>query len=315
MMSRSTALWGAARRWWPGFLTPDLSMLSFSFPRSARWLLAMMPWILGGLTLACEDTGKKSAQLARSHVEDLAQAAVSDVQEVRKGLPQGAEKLAPLFEDAHPEVPDPESAKTALSRARRKVPDLRVAKSTFFAVATPDGRVLRSDGDTDELAEKNIFKAFPKLKHALERGYVESFGSMKEAAGVRGREDAQWVAAAPVKVDDEIEGLYITGWSWSAYAYRLETAIRSQVLGNTAEGDKVPLLYVYVIAHGDIYGAPVSPMINAKAIMKLSPLEKLESEEIYSQPLEIDGRQFGVAVKRVPKLGEDVAIAVLRSET
>lgn len=270
--------------------------------------------LLSVLALSCENTGKKSAQLATQHVKDLARTAASDVEEVRKGLPQGAARLTALFEEAHPELPDPESAKTSLGNARRKVQDLRVAKSTFFAVAAPDGRILRSDGETDEMAEKNIFESFPELKQARSNGYVETSGSMKEAASVR-REDAQWAAAVPVKLDGEVAGVYVTGWSWSAYAYRLETAIRSQVLGNTAEGDKVPLLYVYVIVGESIYGAPVAPMVNAEAIMKLSPLEKLSGDEIFSSPLEIDGRQFGVAVKRVPQLGDDVAIAVLRSET
>lgn len=283
--------------------------------RRATLLACTVVLVSSSIQLGCEDSGKKSAELSRAHVTDLARAAVSDAAEVRAGLPEGARQLEDLFREANPELPDPQSAKDALVRARDKVQDLRVAKSTFFAVAAPDGRVLRSDGETDEMVEKNLLVAYPGLEAALTKGYVEASGTMAEAARVRGREDAQWVAASPIKVDGEVKGIYVTGWSWSAYAYRLETAIRSQVLGETPEGGKVPLLYVYVLAEGKIFGAPISPTINAEAIQKLSPLEKAQGVEAFASPLEIDGRSFGVAVKRVPELGETVAIAVLRSET
>ncbi len=116
------------------------------------------------------------------------------------------------------------------------------------------------------MAGKNLFAAFPEAKDALTRGYIETRGSMPEAAGVRGRPDAQWVAVSPVKADSRTVALYATGWSWSAYAYRLETALRSSELSELKQGDKMPLLYVYVLVDQAAYGAPVSPEVNAKAI-------------------------------------------------
>jgi hypothetical protein len=279
-------------------------------------IFVVLLWLGAGLMLSgCEDLGKKSAGLARAHVEQLSRAARQDLEEVRKGLPLGAQRLENLFAAAHPEQPDPQTARQALTRARDKVQDLRVAKSTFFAVASLDGMVIRGDGEADDLAGKNIVSAFPELARAVTQGYVESRGSMKEAAGVRGREDGQWVAAVPIKVEGIPKGLYVTGWSWSAYAYRLETAVRSQVLGDTVEGAKVPLLYVYVLVGDVAYGAPVSPMGNGRAILGLKPLEHAQGEAVWTSPLQIDGRTFGVAVQRIAPLGESVAVAVLRSET
>ena len=266
-------------------------------------------------TLGCEDVGKKSAEQGRRHVTFLAQAAREDVAQVRRGLPEGGRELTSLFQTAFPELPAPETAREALRRTRDRIPDLSIAKSTFFAVAAPDGRVVRADTATDELAEKNIFAAFPELKQVTSKAYVETRGSMPEAAGVRGRPDAQWVAAVPVKQGDELRGAYVTGWSWSSYAYRLETSLRSSIMGETKEGDKVPLLYVYVVVGDAAYGAPVAPVVNGKAILEQAPLAKATGEQLWSTPLEIEGRTFGLAVMRVPDLGADVAIAVLRSET
>ncbi len=273
-------------------------------------LAASSVW-LGG----CESPTKKSVAAAKSHVAFLVAATEQDVAEVRQGLPEGAKKLSTLFKEAQPGVPDAQSASKALEAARDQVQDLRVAKSTFFAVTTTDGLVLRNDREQDDMAGKNLFAAFPGLKTALTAGYVESRGSMKEAAGVKNREDAQWVAATPVLVGDAAAGVYATGWSWSAYAYRLENALRSKVLSDTVEGDKVPLLYVYVVVENQVYGAPVSPQVNAKAISEQKPLERLQGAEPFTTELEIERRGFGLAVQAAPKLGKDVAVAVLRSET
>lgn len=265
--------------------------------------------------LGCEDVGKKSAELGKQHVAFLASAAREDVAQVRRGLPEGGRELVALFQAAFPELPAPETAREALRRTRDRIPDLGIAKSTFFAVAAPDGRVVRADTATDELAEKNIFAAFPELRTVATKDYVETRGSMPEAAGVRGRPDAQWVAAVPIRQDGALRGAYVTGWSWSAYAYRLEMSLRSAIMGETKEGEKVPLLYVYVVVGDAAYGAPVAPVVNGKAILALDPLAKLKGDQVWSSPLEIEGRTFGVALVRVPELGADVAIAVLRSET
>jgi hypothetical protein len=285
--------------------------------RNARrpFLLLIALGALAPALVGCENATKKSAAAAKEHVAFLVAASEQDVAEVRQGLPEGAKTLGSLFKDALPGVPDAQSAAKALETARDSVPDLRVAKSTFFAVTTTDGLILRNDRERDDMAGKNLLAAYPGLKAALTAGYVESRGSMREATGVRTREDAQWVAAVPVLVDNAAVGLYATGWSWSSYAYRLETALRSKVLGETPEGGKVPLIYVYVVVGDQVFGAPVSPQVNAKAIADQKPLTQLKGNEPFTAELEIEGRGFGLAVKGVTKLGKDVAIAVLRSET
>src|SRR5689334_11751772 len=177
------------------------------------------------LTLSsCTKTGEVSKQKAHAHVELLAKAAQTDVEEVRSGLPLGSKFLEGFFADAK-SGEDAAAAKEALNHARAKVQDLRNAKSTFFLIAKSDGAILRSDLEHDALAGKNLFGAFSELKAASDGKYVETHGSMAEAAGVRGRGDGQWAAATPVKQADKVTGIYATGWSWSAYAYRLENQL------------------------------------------------------------------------------------------
>jgi hypothetical protein len=254
---------------------------------------------------------------AALHASFLAETVKKDVGEVRAGLPAGAAAFGAMWKaDATIET-DSKSAQHALDETRKKIQDLRIAKSTFFAIADPNGTVIRNDQEQDRMAGHALFSAFPALADAKTK-YVETNGSMPEASGVRApRPDAQWVAAAPVQVDGALKGLFVTGWSWSSYAYRLEFALRSQVrselMGKTTE--KEPLLYVYVLVGKSAYGAPVTPEVNVKKIADLDPLAQAKSEEVFAQKIEVTGRAYGLAVKRTPTLGAEVAVAVMRSET
>jgi hypothetical protein len=263
---------------------------------------------------SCTKSSEVSKQKAHAEVELLAKAATADVEEVRKGLPLGAKYLEAFFADEKAQG-DAAAAKEALEHARGKVQDLRTAKSTFFLLADKNGLILRSDLEHDGLASKNLFAAFD-LKGATLGKYVEAQGSMPEASGVRGRIDAQWTAATPVMKGADVAGVYATGWSWSAYAYRLENQLRSNVKSEAADSNtKQPLVYVYVVAGNETYGAPISPEVNAKAVKDSGLMGRASGEAVLDTAQEIDGRDFGIALRRVPALGADVAIAVVRSET
>ncbi len=264
---------------------------------------------------ACKKPSAVSAEKAKANVVNLIQATHSDVAEVRSGLPLGAPFLLPLFTTGKPASDDPHGARSALATARNKVQDLRVSKGTFFAVSGTDGVVIRDEQDPDLMVGRPLLPSFPELQTALSGKYVETKGSMPEAAGVRGRSDGQWLAAQPVLQGAEVKGLYVTGWSWSAYAYRLERALSSTLRSELTEGQKLPLAYVYLIVGKDVYGTPISPEVNAQAIAKLSPLTNASASAPTSFELEIDGREFGLAVELAPDLGKDVAVGVLRSET
>lgn len=274
-----------------------------------RLLLGALPLLLAAF--GCTDEGKVSAERASAHVRFLAPVTENDVAEVRSGLPKGAPFLEGLWAKSET-VLDPEAARDALTKARAKTQDLRVAKSTFFAVAELGGQVVRNDLQLDMMAGKNLFDAFPALKAAGETGYVEATGSMHEARGTEGKPDGQWVAAAAVKKDGVAKGLYVTGWAWTLYARRLEEALKSQLWDE--EKGKKPLFYVVVINGNQAYGTGPSPQVNLDAIAQLDPLAKAVDGYFQTQ-LEITGRQFGFAAQAAPALGPSVMIGVLRSET
>jgi hypothetical protein len=271
--------------------------------------------LLGAILLGCEGTNQESVDRAVAHVRRLADTAKQDVAEVRQGLPRGAEEMATLWGSEANPLSDPEAARKLLTRTQNKVQDLRVAKSTFFALATLDGTVIRNDREQDRMAGRPLFPSFPELARAVKGDYVEALGAMPEAHGVKGKPDAEWVAAKGVRVGDAVQALYVTGWAWSSYALRLEFALRGQIERELRDKrENVPLVYVFIIVGRDAYGTPDSPEINARILGERDPLAHVGPDGGFSTLLDITGRRFALAVQAVPDVAPKVAIAVLRSE-
>lgn len=295
-------------------MTARIDSLSTHRARFTRRMFGLCALALcSGSALGCQKSGAVSAAKAKENLALLKRAALEDLGEVRRGLPPGAELLSEYFEAGKFE--DARAAGEVLDRTRNKVQDLRVAKPTFFALVDTQGVVLRTDQSPDLMAGKSLFAGFPALRGVLGGGYLETRGELAEASKVRGRPDAQWVAASPVKVQGAVKGIYAAGWSWSAYAYRLENQLRSSLRAQLAEREHEPLVYVYLIVDKDVFGAPVSPEVNARALAEKKLLTQARGAEPLALELEITGREFGLAFTRVEELGKDVGIAILRSET
>src|SRR5262249_36197641 len=142
----------------------------------ARWFL---PAALVLELCACTDKKETSEKAALEAVNRLLPIVKQDVEQIRKGLPEGAAKLGAQI--------DPDAGgssamlQSAIANARGQVKALELAKSTFFSFVDTTGVVLKSESDPDYLAGKNVFSAFPVLKKALEpqSGVVEVFGEMQ----------------------------------------------------------------------------------------------------------------------------------------
>ncbi len=235
---------------------------------------------------------------------------------MRRGLPEGAAKLGPMLDPDT--LGSPVGVQKAISRTRALVPDLDVAKGTFFSYAGKEGIVVRSEADPDVLADKSILVPFPGLQKALAPGggLAEAWGEMKELRGARNGPDILWTAAAPVKDEKgALMGMLVTGWPLRTYARRLENSALISVKEASEKAGKKnpPLVYVFVIKGKTAYGTPVAPDVNAQALEGLDLIAKTASGP-YRGTLEITGRGFGVAAARAPELGDDAALAVLASE-
>jgi hypothetical protein len=263
---------------------------------------------------ACDD-GKKAEQTAVDELGRLMTVVKQDAAQVRKGMPEGAKKLAGLL-GADPGA-DLAALQRAIAGARNQVQDLSVAKSTFFSFTDPSGTVLRSEADPDLLVGKNVIGAFPALKAALDPkgGLVEAYGEMQEMRGVRNGPDTTWVVAHPVVVDGALKGTFVTGWSFRRYAYHLDEVAKRDFAdaAEKAERKVTPISYVFVVQGDKAYGAPVTPDVDAQAIVDLHVIDKTASGP-YRGTVEVTNRAFAVAAQRAPELGDKTAVVVMLSE-
>lgn len=301
----------------PIMLSPHMTSFdSFATPvsRLPRRVVSLLLLGIGVACLAsgCRKSSSVSAAQCKEHVAMLGVVAKQDLEEIRKGLPQGAKFLEEFVSTS--KFDDASASREALDRARNKVQDLRVAKASFFALVDLAGVVVRSDNSPDLLAGKNLFEAFPDLRPSTADKYVEARGAIEAASKIKGGPDAQWVAATPVHASGAVKAVYAAGWSWSAYAYRLQNHLQSKIRGALPERGKEPLTYVYMVVGDSVFGAPISPAVNARAILDQHFLSVGGAEPIVRE-LDITEREFGMGFLRLPELGKDVGVAVLRSET
>jgi hypothetical protein len=263
----------------------------------------------------CEDTGKLSEQVAVDALPTLTPLVERDVEQIRKGMPEGVK----ILEKRLPTDPasDRRQIQESIKAARENVKDLAFAKGTFFAFTSPEGIVLRSEADPDRLVDKNLFASFPALAKVIDdkAGLIETWGENEGMRGVKNGPDVAYVAGQAVRGEDgKPRGVFVTGWSFRAYAQYLEDAVRGALneKAKKAGTTKVPVAYVFIAKGKGAYGTPVAPDVNAEAIAKLDLVEK-SAGGVYRGQVEIENRLFGIAAQRAPSLGDDAALVIMAS--
>jgi hypothetical protein len=284
---------------------------------TARHFVAavVLVWLLPA-GAACTSQGKASEQKATEHASALAELADRDVGEVERGLPVGAARLSSLFTNGADPPKDLPAVRTGLKRIRAEIPDLTVAKSTFFALTDSHGVAIRNDLDVDVMAGQNVASIFPALAKALAGSFVTTTGLFPGPVPPTGP-DRDWMAAAPVKDNaGQVVGLLLTGWTYRRFCLHLQESLRHDLqeqLLKAKDNGKLPILYVAIFDATGVYAAPLTPPVNEKALADVDLFGKTDAGPIHGV-LNITDRDFGYAAVRTPKLGEGTGIAVLRSE-
>jgi hypothetical protein len=267
-------------------------------------------------SVGCKDQAKLSEQKASEHTTELAALAEKDVGEVERGLPAGAIQMAPLFANGADPQKDLGAVRSGLRRIRAEIPDLTVAKSTFFALTDAQGIAIRNDLEQDVMAGQNVVAIFPALHKALDGTFVTATGLFPSTTPPS-PPDKDWMAAAPVKGDHgQVVGLLLTGWTFRRFANHLQESLRhdlQEALLKAKDTGKLPILYVMLFDGSGMYSPPSTPSVNEKALQDLDIVGKTANGMAHGV-ISITDRDFGYAALRVPKLGADMGVAVLRSE-
>jgi hypothetical protein len=196
------------------------------------------------------------------------------------------------------------------------VPDLNVAKSTFFAIADDKGIGIRNNLEQDAMAGQDLAKLFPGISKALAGEYVETTGSFGGPPGPNGP-DEDWIAAMPIKNEaSKVVGLFVTGWSYRRFASHLQQVLKERFQSDLRENGntgKMPVFYVALFDASGVYSERTTPKVDEQALAdaKLTPAT---ASGPYQGTATITDRAFGYAAKRTPKLANDTGVVVLRSE-
>lgn len=270
----------------------------------------------------CKDKGEESANAAKQNVTTLVELTKKDVEEIERGLPEGAKKLGVLLAKESDVKGNAPAVRSALLKMRREVPDLGIAKSTFFAFADEKGVAIRNDNEQDTMAGKDLVAAWPGIKPVLEgKGYVATTGKFPGAENPAGP-DKEWVAAIPVKKEDgSTLGILVTGWTYRRFAYHLQESLKRDLqdaLMRSGDTGKMPILNVALFDKEGVYGATAPktlpfPPVSEEALKNLDLVGKTANGPA-GGPINITNRAFGWAAARTPQLGEGVGVVVLRSE-
>jgi hypothetical protein len=268
------------------------------------------------LESGCKDQAKVSATRAAQDASQLTALVEKDLGEVERGLPAGAKKLAPLVASGADPRQDVAGVRRALLRVRREIPDLDIAKSTFFALADTSGVAIRNDLEEDVMAGQNLVTIFPGLAKAKD-GYVTTTGRFPGPPPKNGP-DEDWMAGFPVKRDDGSTGaLLVTGWTYRFFARHLQESLKDQLTDEAKAGKnegKLPVFYVAVFDKTGVYTAPMTPSVDEKALADQDLVGKTAGGPAQGT-LSLTDRSFGWAAARTPKMAPDTGIVVLRSET
>lgn len=282
----------------------------------SRALLCAAALVLPLATASCKDKGQKSAEEAKSNLGLVVPLVDKDVAEIERGLPEGAKKIALTVGKEKDVRGNPAVVRTALLKIRQQVPDLGVAKSTFFALTDDKGVAIRNDLEQDTMAGKNVVDRYPALKPLLESGaFVATTGEFGTPNPLG--PDREWVAGTPVKREDgSLVGLLVTGWTYRRFAYHLQETLKRDLqeqLVKSGDTGKLPVIYVLLYDKDAVYGARGTPPVDETALKDAGVFAKTAAGPAEGS-LTITDRPFGWAATRLPRLSPDLGVIVLRSE-
>jgi hypothetical protein len=265
----------------------------------------------------CKDQAKESAKHATEDANTLADQVEKDVGDIERGLPLGAKALSSLYAKGADPKADIPAVRAALLKTVRDVPDLNIAKSTFFALSDDKGVGIRNNLEQDAMAGQDLMKLFPGIQKSVTDGtFVTTTGAFPGPPAPNGP-DKDWIATMPVKGDDgAVKGLFVTGWSYRRFALHLQDSLKRELqdaLKKSGDTGKLPVFYIGVFDASGVYTERQTPKVNEDAMVGLKLVEKTAAGPAQGT-ITITEREFGWAAKRTPKLGADTGVIVLRSE-
>ncbi|MBI2394954.1 MAG: hypothetical protein HYV09_35620 [Deltaproteobacteria bacterium] len=276
----------------------------------------------------CKSKAQKQAEAAVADIARI-ERLVADrhVDSLARALPIAATALGAKIDKPI----GPEEAKTigpAFDELRNKSDDLRSAKRSYFAITDPAGEIVWVDDTTWVVVGRKLAVAFPASAEvaAGKKPYAAGSGRYGGASP----EALTFFEVAPIvhrlEGGDTRVGLLVAAWEVHEVAEDLQRQLQTDLAMKTVkpkvrakQKDKyqlaldTPDLWVAVFGKDFIWlqeGAPQQLEDGAKAI----GLHAKTAAGPWSGTFDVMNKSWGGAAKRLPALGPDIGLAVLRHD-
>lgn len=274
--------------------------------------------------VGCKSKAQKQAEAA---IPDLArlEKLVSDrhTDSLARALPLAAAALAAKVTSTLSQ----EEAKVvgpAFDELRNKSDDLRSAKRSYFAITDVNGDIVWVDDPNWVVVGRKLAVAFPAAKELLDGAKPYAAGSGRY--GGADPEALTLFEAATITKGDARVGLLVSAWEVHEIAEDLQRQLQTDLAMKTVKPktrakpkDKyqlaldTPDLWVAVFSKDYVWlqdGAPQTLEDGVKSI----GLHAKTAAGAWSGTFDVLNRGWGAAAKRLPALGPDLGLAVLRHD-
>jgi hypothetical protein len=278
------------------------------------WAFAVVVALAG-----CKTKAQKQAEIS---AVDLAKAVklVGDrhVDALARALPAAADQLSAKV------VTDVRSDFAALGAQfvtlRDKTDDLRSSKRSYFVLSDLGGEIVWIDDPAWKIVGRKLI-GFPAVSEALAgKKYATGSGQYGGAS----EEALTFVEASAIMKDGKPVGALVAGWEANEGAEDVQRQLAIQLAQQNAPAkvrikakDKLqmatdmPELYVVLFKGKFVYRQEDTPEPLVKSLEEVDLLGKT-ANGTWQGTFDVQNRGWGGAAQRLPALGSDVGIAVVR---
>jgi hypothetical protein len=282
-----------------------------------------MKWVWAlGLVVAVSGCKTKAQKQAEISAGDLGKAVklVGDrhVDALARALPAAAEQLsAKVVTDVRA---DASMLGPQFVTLRDKVDDLRSSKRSYFVLSDLGGEVVWIDDPAWKIVGRKL-AGFPAVKEALEgKKYATGSGQFGGAS----EEALTFVEASPITKDGKPVGALVAAWEANEAAEDVQRQLAIQLAQQNAPAkvrikakDKLqmamdmPELYVVLFKGKFVYSQEDTPQPLIQSLQAVDLLAKT-ANGTWQGTFDVQNRGWGGAAQRLPALGSDVGLAVVR---
>ncbi len=290
-----------------------------------RALLSSLIATVVPITVAagCKSKPQKQAEAAVADVDNVEKViAARHVTSLARALPQAAISLSAKLSSDKPDFHNESKAMGAsFTELRDKIDDLRSAKRSYFAIADASGEIVWVDDESWTVVGRRLAIGFPAVQEVIDgKPFATGGGKYGGAA-----EDAlTFVEVAPLVRAGVRVGLLVAAWEAHDAAEDLQRQLQTELAMKTVKPkvrakakDKYqyaldqPDLWVAMFRGGNLYFAEDAPQPLVDGAKTINLLAKTANGP-WNGTFDVMNKGWGAAAKRLPSLGPDVGVAVLR---